>query len=396
MLTTAISLDALTDEQSLFVETAAKVGARFGLDYWRDIDARKAFPRDAWQAICDAGLAGAMLAEKHGGSGLGMADLALIVETLAASGAGSTVGQLFMNNAIFGGVALSRFGTEAMKRECLPALARGEMLFCMALTEADAGSNSLEIATFARRDGDGFRITGNKIWITGVPEADKILLVARTRRQDEAARRTDGITMFLVDRDRPGISHKAIDKVGTNTLTSSLVYFDDVRAEADEIVGTLDRGWHELLDVLNTERIVTAACLVGTSKLAIRLAVDYANQRTVFAKTPIGAYQGVQFPLAEAFAQNECARLMNLKAAMLFDQGLPYGTEANVGKLIAAQAAQLATDRAMQTMGGMGYAKESHVERLWRDARLFRFAPVSEEMILNFIAQHNLKLPRSY
>lgn len=396
MLMNAATLDNATEEQKLFIETAAKVGARFGLDYWREIDAKKMFPHDAWQAICEAGLAGAMIAEEYGGSARGMADMALIVETLAASGAGSTVGQLFMNNAIFGGVALSRFGSARMKRDYLPALVRGDMLFCMALTEADAGSNSLEIATFARPDGENFRITGNKIWITAVPEAHKILLIARTKHQEEVARRTDGITMFLVDRDRRGISHQPIDKVGTNTLTSSLVYFDEVRATREEIVGTLDFGWHELLDVLNTERIVTTACLVGTSKLAIRLAVDYANQRTIFGKKPIGAYQGVQFPLAEAFAQNECARLMNLKAAALFDQGLPYGTEANVGKLIAAQAAQLATDRAMQTMGGMGYAKESHVERLWRDARLFRFAPVSEEMILNFIAQHNLKLPRSY
>lgn len=223
-----------------------------------------------------------------------------------------------------------------------------------------------------------------------------MLTIARTKRKDEVSRRTEGITMFLVDRDREGLTHSAIEKVGTNTLTSSLVYFDDVWAGPDEIVGTLDNGWRELLDVLNTERIVTAACLVGTCDLAIRLAVDYANTRKVFGDTPIGAYQGLQFPLAQAFAQSECARLMNYKAASLFDNGLPYGTEANVAKLIASQAAQLATERAMQTMGGMGFAKESHVERLWRDARLFRFAPISEEMILNFIAQHNLKLPRSY
>ena len=202
--------------------------------------------------------------------------------------------------------------------------------------------------------------------------------------------------MFLIDRERDGLEHQPIDKVGTNTLTSSMVYFDDVRAEADEVIGTLDDGWRELLDVLNTERIVTTACLVGTTELALRLAVDFANDRKVFRGAPIGSYQGLQFPLAQAFAENETARLMNYKAASLFDLGLPYGTEANIAKLIGSKAAQLATDRAMQTMGGMGYAKESHVERLWRDAKLFQFAPVSEEMILNFIAQHNLKLPRSY
>lgn len=385
-----------SSEQKMIVDTAAKVGERFGLEYWRDLDARKEFPAEIWQAICDAGLAAAALPEEYGGSGLGMVELAMIVETLAASGAGSTVGQLFMNNPIFGGVSLARFGSETMKQAYLPKLASGEMLFCMALTEPNAGSNSLEMETFARADGNGFRINGRKIWITGVPQAHKVLVVARTRRKDEVSRRTEGITMFLVDRDREGLSHAAIEKVGTNAIPSSLVYFDDVWASPDEIIGTLDGGWRELLDVLNTERIVTSACLVGTCQLAIRLAVDYANDRKVFGATPIGAYQGLQFPLAEAFAQAECARLMNYKAASLFDVGLPYGTEANVAKLTASKAAQLATDRAMQTMGGMGYAKESHVERLWRDAKLFQFAPISEEMILNFISQHNLKLPRSY
>lgn len=370
-----------SDEQRLIVDTAAKVGEKYGLEYWRDLDARKAFPRELWQSVCSAGLAAAALPQEYGGSGLGMLELAMIIETLAASGAGSTVGQLFMNNSIFGGVSIARFGTEEMKRAYLPKLASGEMLFCMALTEPNAGSNSLEIETFARRDGNGFRINGRKIWITGVPEADKVLTIARTKRRDEVSRRTEGITMFLVDRDREGLTHSAIEKVGTNTLTSSLVYFDDVWAGPDEIIGTLDGGWRELLDVLNTERIVTAACLVGTCDLAIRLAVDYANTRKVFGDTPIGAYQGLQFPLAQAYAESECARLMNYKAASLFDNGLPYGTEANVAKLIASQAAQLATERAMQTMGGMGFAKESHVERLWRDARLFRFAPDRKSVV---------------
>lgn len=386
----------LNDEQKLIVDTARRVGEQFGLEYWRDLDARKAFPAEIWQAICEAGLAGAALPEEYGGSGLGMMEIAIIVETLASTGAGSTLGQLFMNNTIFGGVALTRFGSDKMKKSYLPKLGTGEMRFCMALTEPDAGSNSLEIKTFARRDGNGFRINGRKIWITGVPEAHKMLVVVRTKKRDAVARRSDGITMFLIDRDREGLEHTPIEKVGTNTLTSSMIYFDDVWATPDEVVGTLDDGWRELLDVLNTERIVTSACLVGTSDLALRLAVDFANQRKVFRGAPIGSYQGLQFPLAQAYAQNETARLMNYKAATLYDNDMPYGSEANIAKLIAAQAACMATDRAMQTMGGMGYAKESHVERLWRDARLFRIAPVSEEMILNFIAQHNLKMPRSY
>jgi acyl-CoA dehydrogenase len=358
--------------------------------------ARKEFPAEIWRAICDAGLCGIMLPEAYGGSALGMVDMAIVIEALAASGAGSTVGQLYMINPIFGGVSIARFGSDAMKRELLPKLIRGDMNFCMALTEPDAGSNALELRSFARPDGEGFRLSGQKIWITGVGTSQKMLVIARTKKLDEVARKTEGITMFLIDTDRAGVSHTAIDKLGTNTLPSSTIFFDNVRIEADEVVGTLHGGWYELLDVLNSERIVTTAGLVGAGELAIRLAVEYARERRVFGKTPIAAYQGLQFPLAQAHAELECARLMNRHAAALFDAGQPFGSEANIGKLIAAQAANAATERSMQTMGGMGYAKEFHVERLWRDARLFRFAPISEEMILNFIAVHDLKMVRSY
>jgi acyl-CoA dehydrogenase len=202
--------------------------------------------------------------------------------------------------------------------------------------------------------------------------------------------------MFMIDVEREGLTHHPIDKVGTKTLSSCSVFFDDVRIEPEELVGTLHGGWKELLDTLNTERIVTTAGLVGAGDLALRLAIDYANERKVFGEKPVSAYQGIQFPLAQAKAEIECARLMNYKAAAQFDVGEPFGSEANAAKLIAAQAVASATEKAMQAMGGMGYATESHLERLWRDARLFRFAPVSEEMILNFIAVHDLGMPRSY
>ena len=386
----------LTEEQRMMVETARQIGEQYGLEYWREKDAKKEFPAEIWKAICDAGLCGITLPEEYGGSGLGMLDMAIVIEALAAGGAGSTVGQLYMINPIFGGVSISRFGTEAMKRELLPRLTRGDLNFCMALTEPDAGSNTLEMRSFATADGDGFRLNGQKIWITGVGASQKMLVIARTKKIEEVARKTEGITMFLIDTDRAGVAHTAIDKLGTNTLPSSTIFFENVRIEANEVIGTLHGGWYELLDVLNSERIVTTAGLVGAGELAIRLAVEYAKERRVFGKTPIAAYQGLQFPLAQAHAELECARLMNRKAASLFDAGLPFGSEANVGKLIAAQAANAATERSMQTMGGMGYAKEYHVERLWRDARLFRFAPISEEMILNFIAVHDLKMVRSY
>lgn len=386
----------LTDEQKMIADSARKVGDRFGLDYWRDQDSAKAFPTEYWRAVCEAGLGGAALPTEYGGSGLGVLELSLIIENLSAAGGGSTVGQLFMINSIFGGVSISRFGTPAMKAELLPKLIAGEINCCMALTEPDAGSNSLEIKTFAEEDGDGWILNGRKIWITAVPDAQKMLVIARTKKLSDAKSRTDGLSMFMIDVEREGLTHSVIDKVGTWTLASSSVFFDNVRIHKHELLGTLHGGWRELLDVLNTERIVTTAGLVGTGELAIKLAVQYANDRKVFGGKPISSYQGLQFPLAQCHAEVEAARLLNHKAAANYDAEKPYGSEANAGKLLAAQAVARATERAMQTMGGMGYAKEYHVERLWRDCRLFRFAPISEEMILNYIAMHDLGMPKSY
>ena len=386
----------LTDEQNRIAETALKVGARFGLAYWRDHDERKAFPAEFWQAVCDAGLSGVALAEEYGGAGLGMLELALIVEQLAAGGGGGGLTMLFVTNAIFGALSVSRFGTDSMKREILPKIVAGQIKCCMALTEPDAGTNSLEIKTFAERCNNGWRLNGQKIWITAVEAARKMLVVARTTKLELAPKRTQGISMFMIDVDRAGLSFTPIEKLGTNTLSSSSVFFDDVRIDGDELIGTLDNGWYELLDVLNTERLVVTAGLVGSAALAIRLAVEYAKERRIFGGKPIAAYQGIQFPLAQYWAEIECARLMNYKAAALFDRGEPYITEANIAKLLASQAASAAIEQSMQTMGGMGYSREMHVERLWRDARLARFAPISEEMILNFIANQNLGMPRSY
>lgn len=387
---------SLSEEQQMMIETARKVGEAFGLEYWAEKDRKKEFPTECWQAICEAGLGGASLPEEYGGAGLGMLEVALITEALAASGAGATVGQLFMINPIFGGVSIAKFGSEEMKRELLPKLVDGSLNFCMALTEPDAGTNTLALKTFAAEDGDGWRLNGQKIWITAVDAAGKMLVVARTKKAEECAKPTQGISMFVIDVDRKGLSYTPIDKVGTQTLSACQVFFDDVRIDKHELVGSLHGGFKELLEVLNTERIVTTACMVGAGFLATRLAVQYANDRKVFGGRPIASYQGLQFPLAQSHAELECARLMNLKAAALCDQGLPYGSEANMAKLIAAEAANHAIERSMQTMGGMGYSKEFPIERLWRDARLFKFAPVSEEMILNYIAIHDLGMPKSY
>ncbi|HEY8572472.1 acyl-CoA dehydrogenase family protein [Phenylobacterium sp.] len=385
-----------SEEQDMLRHTADRVGEKYGLEYWRELDARREFPTAMWQEICDAGLCGIAVPEAYGGAGLGMLELAIAVEHLCAGGGGVTLSQLFMLNPIFGGVTLSRLGNDEQKASLLPGLVTGEQMFAMALTEPDAGSNSPEIKTFAERDGDGWRLQGQKIWITAVPQASTLLVVARTKSQADKQAKTDGISLFLIDRERDGLSHQAIDKLGTKTLPSSQVFFDNVRVEPNELVGTLHGGFRELLDVLNTERIVTTAGLLGTASIATKLAIRYANDRKVFAGRPIASYQAIQFPLAEAHVQAECARLMNYKAASLYDSGRPYGSQANQGKWLAGHAAALATDRAIQTMGGMGYSKEFHVERLWRDARLFRIAPVSEEMVLNYVAQHDLGMPRSY
>lgn len=386
---------SLTEEQVMLADTARRVGERFGLEYWREKDCAKAYPSEIWQEICDSGLCAVAIPEELGGSGLGMLELAIAVEAVCAAGGGSSLSQLFMLNPIFGGVTISKFGTDDQKKMLL-GMADGSLQFCMALTEPDAGSNALNISTFARKDGAGWRLNGSKIWITSVAVSQKMLVVARTQPPGEVSRKTDGVSMFVIDTDRAGVQHTSIEKVGTQTLPSSAVFFDNVEIKPDELVGTLHGGFHELLHTLNTERIVTAAGLIGTAHLARKLAVSYANDRKVFGNRAIGSYQGVQFPLAESHIEATCAQLMNFKAATLHDKGLPYGSEANQAKWMAGRAAGHATDRAMQTMGGMGYSKEFHVERLWRDARLFRIAPVSEEMVLNFVAQHDLGMPRSY
>jgi len=386
----------LGEEQRMIQETARRVGADFGVDYWRAKDAAHEFPGELWRAVCDTGLCGIALPEAYGGSGLGMLELVLAIEELAAAGAGSTVGQLFILNPVFGGVALAEHGQEAARREYLPKMVAGEMRFCMALTEPDAGVNTTHIKTFAERTSSGWKINGRKIWITAVPDSHKMLVVARTRKLEEVERKTHGISLFMIDTQRKGLTCHPIDKLGTHTLSSSSVFFDDVEVTEDELVGTEHMAWVELFDVLNTERLVTTAAAIGSARLAIRLGVEYANQRRVFGNRAISSYQGVQFPLAEAHAMLSCAREMNFKAAWLCDNKRPYATEANTAKYLAAEALAQATERAMHSMGGMGFARESHVERLWRDARLSQFAPVPQEMILNFIAMHDLGMPRSY
>ena len=383
-------------EQDRMIETARRIGRDFGLAYWLELDTAHRFPHEIWRALCSAGIAGAMLPEAHGGGGAGMLDMVLMLEALTEAGSGLPLAQLFMLNPVFGGRAIARFGTDAMRRNLLPGLVDGSVLMSFALTEPDAGNNSLNIKTTAVRDEDGWRLTGQKVWISGHDAATHLLVVARTTPVNQAAKRSHGISMFLIDAHRTGISATPIAKAGIHPVASFTLFLDNVRVLPGELLGTLDGGWSELLELLNGERIVTAAGLVGTGRLAIALASAYAKDRRIFGDRPIGAYQGVQFPLAQSAAVLQAAALVNRKAAWLMDQGKPFGSEANAAKLIAAEAAFVACDRAMQVMVGMGYATQFHVERLWRDARVFAIAPVPQELILSFIAMHDLGLPRSH
>jgi acyl-CoA dehydrogenase len=388
---------AQTEEQLALRGAVRDLVAQFDVAYWLEKDRAHAFPTEFWAALGANGWLGTAIPEEYGGAGLGMVEMAMVVEEACRSGAGSTASQLFMLTPVFGAISVLKHGTEAQKRFFLPKIAAGEIDFCMALTEPQAGSNTLNTRTAATAQANGtWRLDGQKTWITGVDVADYILVIARTTSLDQVTRKTLGLSLFIVPRVAPGISYAGIEKMGTNCLRSDTIYFDNVCVPADGLLGKVDHGWSQLLDTLNTERVVTAAGCVATADLAIDLAVRYARERKVFGDAAIGSYQGVQFPLAEQKMQSELARLMNYKAAWLFDCGQECGFEANMAKFAAARAACEAADRAIQTMGGMGFAVESHVERLYRDARLFRFAPVSEEMILNFVAQHTLGMPRSY
>ncbi|MFG1191850.1 acyl-CoA dehydrogenase family protein [Xanthobacter flavus] len=385
----------VTVEQAQMQETARRIAVEFGLEYWRRLDAAHEFPLEMWRALCSAGIAGASLPVEAGGSG-SMLDLVLMLEALTENGAGLPLAQLFMLNPVFGGRAVSAFGTDAMRRDLLSGLADGSVLMSFALTEPNSGNNALDIRTRAMPHGDGWRLSGQKVWISGFDMATHLLIVARTSSPGPEARKSDGISMFLIDARRAGIKAARIAKAGTHPVSAFTLFLDEVEVRPDECIGTLDRAWSELLQLLNAERIVTAAGLVGTGRLAVSLACAYVRERRIFGAKAIGSYQGVQFPLARSAAELDGARLMNRQAAWLMDAGKPFGREANAAKFLAAEAACAACDRAMQVMGGMGYAAEFHVERLWRDARVFAIAPVPQELILSFIAVHELGLPRSH
>jgi len=384
----------LTPEQQAIREQARALAEKFDDAYWRRCDAEQRFPWEFYQAFAEAGWLGICIPPEYGGAGLGISEAAILLEEVAASGAAMN-GASALHLTVFGLNPVVRHGSEELKRRILPEAAAGRLHVAFGVTEPDAGSDTPSITTRAIRDGDRFLIRGKKVWTSKALEATKVLLLARTTPLEECAKRTDGMTLFLADLDRRYVTIRPIEKLGRNAVDSNEVFYDDLPVDARDVVGEVDKGFYHLLDGLNPERILVAAEALGIGKAALRRATEYARNRRVFGR-PIGQNQGIQFPLADSYAKLHAAELMVRKAAWLYDHGRPCGAEANMAKYLASEWAFEAADRALQVHGGFGYAKEFDVERYWREVRVMRIAPVTQEMVLNFLAQHELGLPRSY
>jgi acyl-CoA dehydrogenase len=382
------------DELADVRAAVAQVCSRFGDDYWAACEQDHRFPWDFYRAMADGGWIGVAIPERYGGGGQGIRVAAAVLEEVAASGACMN-GASALHLSIFGMHPVAMHGSDEMKQRFLPAVADGSLHVAFGVTEPDAGTDTTRISTRAVRDGDHYVITGRKVWTTKALECDRILLLTRTTPLAECARPTDGMTLFLVDRHAPGVTAAAIPKMGRNAVASCETTYDDVLVPVSDRVGDEGRGFQYLLGGLNAERILIAAEAIGIGRAALRRAVQYANERVVFGR-PIGKNQGIAFPLAEAHARLRAADLMVREAARRIDAGLPCGEEANLAKYLAAEAGFFAADRAVQTHGGFGYATEYHVERYFRESRLPRIAPISQELVLAYISEHVLGLPRSH
>jgi len=382
------------DDIVLIREAVAKVCSAFDDDYWSECDRAHRFPGEFYDAMAAGGWIGIAIPERYGGGGRGVSEAAAVLEEVAASGACMN-GASAIHLSIFGMHPVVLHGTDQMKERYLPAVADGTLHVAFGITEPDAGTDTTKITTRADRHGDTYVINGRKVWTSKALEADRILLLTRTTPLDQVARPHQGMTLFLVDRHTPGVGAVAIEKMGRNAIASCETTYDDVVVPLTDRVGEEGRGFRYLLDGLNAERILVASEALGIGRAALRAAVAYANERVVFDR-PIGKNQGIAFPLAEAHAKLRAASLMIREAGRLIDAGLPCGEEANLAKYLAAEAGFFAADRAVQTHGGFGYATEYHVERYFREARLPRIAPISQELVLAYVAEHVLGLPRSH
>ena len=383
-----------TDQQKSIQTAIEKICENFDDSYWLERDTDGAFPEDFVKAITDGGWLGIAMPEAYGGAGLGITETAIMAHTIARSGAGMS-GASAVHLNLFGPNPIVVFGTEEQKSRLLPPLIEGKDRACFGVTEPDAGLNTTRLATRAVRDGDHYRINGRKLWTTTAQTANKILIIARTKDLEACNKPTEGLTLFYTDLNRDSIEVRLIDKMGRKAIDSNALFIDDLIVPVTDRIGEEGDGWKCLLHGLNPERILIATEAVGLGQAALGKASQYARERVVFDRT-IGKNQGIQHPLAENWMELEAAQLMVFKAASLYDAGKPCGAEANASKYLAAQAALKACERAVLTHGGMGYAKEYHVERYLREIMIPVIAPISQELIKSFIAEQVLGQEKSY
>ena len=376
---------ALSAEQQRIREAIDKLCARFPDEYWLKRDREGGFPADFHQALAKDGWLGIAMPEAAGGAGLGISEAAVMMQAIAESGAGfSGASAVHMN--IFGLNPVVVFGSEEQKQRMLPPLIAGKHRACFAVTEPNTGLNTKKITVKAERRGSTYLVSGQKVWISTAQVAEKVLLLARADQ---------GLTLFYTDFDRSHIEVREIEKMGRHAVDSNQVFFDALPVPAADRIGDEGKGFRYILDSLNPERILNAAEVIGMGRRALDKAARYAAERVVFGR-PIGKNQSIAHPLAECWSELYAAELMTLHAATLYDAGKPCGAEANAAKYLAADAGFHACDRAIRTHGGMGYAQEFHVERYFREMVATQLAPVSREMILNFLSERELGLPKSY
>jgi acyl-CoA dehydrogenase len=389
-------MDALADtpERVAIRDAVKTLCDRFGDDYWSERDQTATFPFAFHKAVADAGWLGIAMPEEYGGAGLGVTEAAIMMQTVANSG-GAFAACSTIHINIFGPHAIVVHGTPEQKARMLPPLVRGEVRACFGVTEPDAGLDTTRLKTRAVRDGNRYIVHGRKIWTSTAQVAQKIVLLARTTPIEQCARPADGLSLFYTDLDRNYVEVREIRKMGRAAVDSNAVFIDGLPIPVEDRIGEEGRGFRYILDSINPERILTAAEAVGIGRRALAKATAYAKERVVFGR-PIGQNQAIQHPLAESWAELLAAELMVLRAAQLYDSGQPCGAEANAAKYLGPEAAFRACDRAVRTHGGMGYASEFNVERYFREVMATRLAPVSRELILCYLAERVLGLPKSY
>ena len=390
---TAIDFGLSEFQQSLRL-AVDKICARFGDDYWLARDRDGKFPEDFYRALAADGWLGVCIPQAYGGSGLGITEAAVMMQSIAASGAGfSGASAVHMN--IFGLNPVVVYGTDEQKRRILPPIVAGEEKACFAVTEPNAGLETAKLQTRAQRRGDIYVITGAKIWISTAQVADKMLVLTRTTPIEAVRKPTDGLTLFYTALDRRYVEVREIEKMGRKAVDSNQMFIDGLQVPLEDRIGEEGRGFEYILHGMNPERILIAAEAIGLGRAALRRATSYAKERVVFGR-PIGQNQAVQHPLAQCWMELEAADLMMLKAAWQYDQGVACGPAANAAKYLGAEAGFKACQTAIMTHGGYGYAKEYHVERYLRESMISRLAPVTPQLILCFIAEKVLGLPKSY